>query len=536
MFETHLSPLSRRTLLRTSGLAMLGVAASSALVACGGNDDKTGNQSSSPASAQGQPKTGGTLLVGAGGSSSTDTLDPHNAVNTISIAAVAQFAETLLRYDEHFKIQPHLATSVEPNADATLWTIKLRTGVKFHDGKPMTADDVKYTFEKILDKKSPGAAASQLSTLQLDKVEVVDDHTLKVPFSAPFAMFRDSLAIAATSAVRVVPRGFDVSKPIGTGPFKYDSFTPAQLARFVKNDAYWMSGQPYLDAVEIHAINDDGARVNALIAGQMHAITSVSAGSVAALKAQPNVQLLISESGSWNPIVMRTDKAPFDNPKVREAFKLIADRSALINSALAGQGQVANDLYGRYDPAYNTKLAQRARDIDKAKSLLAEAGQSGLKVQMVTSKIAEGVVPAAQVLVQQASEAGVTIDLLEVQPTDFWSKQFLQATLTQSNWATRNYLQQAADSMVPNAPYNETHWSNKDWLALVQKAMGTADDTARGQLIAQAQEIEWNDGGYINWGWYDTVDGLSNKVHGLVPDASGISLNTFSLGKVWIEA
>ncbi len=483
----------------------------------------------------GDPVDGGTLTVGAGGSSSTDTLDPHNAVNTISIATVAQYAETLLRYDEDFKIQPHLATSVEPNEDATVWTITLRDDVNFQDGSPMTADDVKFTFEKVLDPDAPGAAASQLASLQLDGIEIIDDQTLTVPFAEPFAMFRDALAMAATSAVRVVPRGFDIAAPIGTGPFVLESFTPGQIARFVKNEDYWVDGEPHLDAVEIHAINDDGARVNALIAGQVDAITSVSAGSVEALKNQPDVELLISESGSWNPIVMRTDTAPFDDPKVREAFKLIADREALVNSALAGQGQVANDLYGRFDPAFNTGIAQREQDIERAKQLLKEAGHEGLRVEMVTSKISEGVVPAAQVFVQQAAEAGVTIDLLEVQPTDFWSKHFLNAPLTQSNWASRSYLQQAADSMLPNAPYPETHWSNDAWLKLVEEAMATADEDARAELIAQAQEIEWSDGGYINWGWYNTVDGVSKKLHGLEADASGISLNTFGFAKAWLE-
>lgn len=525
---------SRRTFLKTSGLLLTTLAGVPLLASCGTDSDKAAAPSSAGQSEG--PVKGGTLRLGAGGSSSTDTLDPHNAVNTISIATVAQFAETLLRYDKGFKVIPHLALKVEPNDTATEWTITLRDGVTFHDGKPLTSDDVVYTFKKILSKDSPGAAASQLEHLQLDKVKATDKLTLVVPFAEPFAAFPDALAMAATSAIRVVPRGFDLAKPIGTGPFKYVSFTPGQQAKFTRNDTYWVTGQPYLDAVEITAMNDDAARVNALIAGQVDAITSVPAGNAAVLKANAKLKLLVSESGSWNPIVMRTDIAPFDDVRVRQAFRLIADRDELVKSALAGEGSVANDLFGRYDQAYSSGLAQRKKDIAKAKELLQAAGQSDLKVQLVTSKIAEGIVGSAQVFAQQAAAAGVTVEVLEVQPTDFWSKHFLNAPFTHSNWATRNYLMQASDSMLPKSPYNETHWANDTWFDLVEKAMATADEAKRSELIRQAQQIEYDEGGYINWGWYNSVDAYSASLNGFVPDASGISLTTFRFGDVWKSA
>lgn len=521
LFRNH--HVSRRQVL--GGLGAAG--ALLVLSACAG-------ESTQPVTVGGKPVVGGTLTVGMGGGASTETLDPFNAVTSISIARVAQINETLLRYDNDFQIVPHLAESVVGNDTATEWTITLRDDVHFHNGDPLEAEDVLFTLAAILNPDSPGAAARVLAQLNLDDVVIVDSHTLILPFSAPFSTLPDALAMAASSAVRVIPRGFDVNTPVGTGPFIYESFTPGQYSKFVRNDDYWVTDKPYLDAIEITNMNDDSARVNALVSGQVGAIASVPASSMAVIEAQSDLKLLVSESGAFNPIVMRTDIAPFNDVRVRQAFRLIADRDQLITSVVNGNATVANDLYAPFDAGFNKALQQREQDIDAAKKLLADAGQAGMSIEMVTSNISEGVVAAAQVFAQQAEKAGVTISVLEVQPTDFWSKHFLKAPLTQSDWATRSYLMQALDSMMPESPYNETGWTNDEWQALIDEALATVDEGKRNELISQAQEIEWDEGGYIIWGYKSGVDAHSSKLQGLEPDKSGIYLNTFRFGDAWL--
>lgn len=478
------------------------------------------------------PRRGGTLRVGVGGGASTETLDPANAVTTVEIARVAQINETLLYFDPNFKLAYGLAEAVESNKKATQWTIRLRQGVEFHNGKPLTAQDVIYTIRRITDKKNPGAAANRFATLSPGGMRALDKHTVRLAFAKPYSSFPDVLALAATNSVRIVPVGFDLHHPIGTGPFKYQSFTPGRQSVFVRNAHYWHHGEPYLDKVVIIDINDDAARINALVSGQVDAIAGVPNTNVGMVKGNPKLVLLESPTAGWNPIVMRVDVPPFTDVRVRRAFKLIADRPQFISSALAGEGAIANDLYGRYDPAYDHSLPQRHVDAEQAKSLLKQAGQENLTIQFVTSDIAPGENESAQVFAQQASAAGVQVSLLKVEPTEFWSRHFMKATLTQSNWASRTFLLQAADSMMPSAPYNETHWKNATWLNLVNQALATTNESLKSELIHKAQSLEWDQGGYLNWGWTNNVDAYSKRVSGLLPDRGGIPLTTFRFANV----
>jgi peptide/nickel transport system substrate-binding protein len=235
------------------------------------------------------------------------------------------------------------------------------------------------------------------------------------------------------------------------------------------------------------------------------------------------MQLLQAKSGAWDPFTMRIDQKPFDDVRVRQAFRLIVDREEMIQQARGGFAWLGNDMYAPYDPGYPHDLPQRAQDLEQAKSLLRQAGyDNSLTIELVTSTaVGAADVAAAQVFAEQAKGAGVTVNVRNVDPSVFYGDQYLKWTFAQDFWATRNYLPQAAEGSIPTAPYNECHWRNPRWEALYTEAVRTVDDAKRNELVTEMETIEYNEGGYIIWSFNVSLDAHSNRLQGLVQDTWG---------------
>lgn len=490
------------------------------------------SSNSSDAGASGSPKKGGSLTVGVVGGSAKDSLDAHKAVTHPDEARVIQLYDTLLFQTADFKFDPGLATSVTSDKSGKVWTIKLRDGIKFSDGRPITVDDVIATFKRISDPAKPTNATSGLAALERDGFVKVDDRTVEFHFSQPVVNLQEQLAAYSTG---VVPADYDPLKPIGAGPFMLKSFTPGQQSVFVRNPNYWRNGQPYLDSVTIIDFPDDTARVNALLSGQVDAIDQLPLGQVQVASSTPGIKILESKTSGMTPFTMRVDQAPFTDVRVRQAFRLIVDRKQMVQQVLAGHGEVGNDMYSRFDPCYPKDIPQRTQDIAKAKQLLKEAGQSNLTVDLVTSPVAAGLVEAAQVFAQQAKAAGVTVNVKKVDPGEFYGDQYLSWTFAQDFFFTHSYLGQALAGSTKNAPYNETHWADAQWDSLVATALQTTDDSTRCGLIKQASQIEYDRGGYIIWGFPNSLDAYKSKVVGFVPDKSGIPLTSYRFRTAWLN-
>ncbi|HEV8650810.1 MAG TPA: ABC transporter substrate-binding protein [Actinomycetes bacterium] len=519
--------VSRRSLLKTAALGAVAVGGAPLLSACGGS---SGIETSATAPA-GSPKRGGNLRVGIVGGGAKDTVDAHLPVSHPDEARVFALYDSLLTRNPDYSIRPALAESLTPSSDPRTWTLKLRQGVTFHNGKPLTVDDVSFTFQRILDPKSPKSQATALSIIDLEALKKVDDHTLAIGLKSPSVILDDHLT---NYAAGIVPAGYDPAKPVGTGPFKFQSFTPGQQSVFVRNDSYWQSGQPYADQLTIIDFPDDTARVNALLSGQVDVIDQVPLGQLAVVKANPGLRVLESETGAWIPFTMRVDAAPFSDVRVRQALRLLVDRQQMVDQVLSGHGKIGNDLYAPFDPMFARDLPQRHQDLDQAKSLLRQAGHSDLRVELVTSEVAAGTVEAAQVFARQAQDAGVTVKLKKVDSGVFYGDNYLKWDFAQDFWFTRNYLPQVAQGSLPTSPYNETHWKDPTFIDLVTRAGSTVDEAKRRQLLHDAQKIEHDSGGYIIWSFTNQVDAHSSKVNGLVPDKSGIPLTSYGFGRMWL--
>jgi peptide/nickel transport system substrate-binding protein len=365
----------------------------------------------------------------------------------------------------------------------------------------------------------------------------LDKRTVRLTLKQPDGTILDALGqyIAGVVPVGYSPKAVGAAKPnIGTGPYKLQSFTPGQQSVHVRNPNYWRSGQPYFDKVIIIDFPDDTARVNALLGGQVDAITDVPPAQVAVVNNHSGTHVLESPSAAWTPICMRVDAAPFDDVRVRQAMRLIANRPQMVQQALSGHGHIGNDLYGPFDEAFASDLPQRHQDIAKAKSLLKAAGHESLTVDLQSTNGALGMNEGAQVFAQQAKAAGVTINVKILDSGAFYGDQYLKWPMSTDFWGSRNYLSQVAAGSLPTSPYNETHWpDSKDnsFLSLYNQALKTVDRAKQKTILHQMQKLEYDNGGYIVWGFSTLLDGYSTKVKGLKTGDKGVlPLNAFGHG------
>ena len=475
------------------------------------------------------PKKGGMLRVGVAGGGAKDKLDAHTSVSYPDIARVFALYEPLATRNAAYEIEMTLAEEISPNSAGDEWTVRLKPGIEFHNGKTVTADDAIFSLQRIMDPKDPKVGAPGFADVDPAGFKKLDSRTFAIRLKRSYAVFDDQLAQYYNG---IVPVDYDPKNPVGTGPFKYATFTPGERSTFPANNKYWRSGEPYVESVAIIDFPDDTARVNALLSGQVDAIDNVPLGQIRVIQGNPALKALIAETGGWLPFTMRVDQAPFDDVRVRQAMRLIADRPQLIEQSLAGQGRIANDLYSPFDPCYAADLPQRHQDLDQAKSLLKAAGHSDLTVELVTAPVAAGLVEAAQVFAEQAKSAGVTVNVKKVDSGVFYGDNYLKWTFAQDFWFTRNYLPQVAQGSLPTAAYNETHWSDPKFISLIDEARGTVDKVKRCAILHEAQKMEYDSGGHIIWGFKNQVDAHSAKVTGFQPARTGTPLGNYAFGAV----
>lgn len=507
MPDTHSPPhaMTRREVLRGGALLAASLPAASLLSACSANR---------VTASDGKPVRGGALRVGVSGGSAKDTLDPHSPLSYPDQARVVNLYEPLFTHDADYRLKPFLAESIEPSKDGRTWLLKLRSGVEFHNGKSLDARDVIATLRRIVDPKAPTAGATSLSVIDAKALRRVDATTVSIPLKHPYALLEDLLA---QYSLGIVPEDFDLKRPVGTGPFVYKSFAPGDRSTFSRFAGYWRR-PAYLDELHILDFPDDTAKINALLSAQIDAIDNLPPAFIGMIKKQGG-QVLVSQTGSWNPITMRVDTAPFNDVRVRQAFRLIVDRPQMVKQVLGGQGRIGNDLYAPFDVAYDRELPQRVQDLGQAKALLKAAGHERPTVELVTSGgIGSGSIEAAQLFAEQAKGAGVKVKVRITDSATFYGDRYLSWPFAQDYWFTRNYLPQVDAGSLKTSPYNETHWNDAEFNNLMDRARREFDANKRNELLKAAQKIEYERGGHIIWGFKNQVDAYAANVTGFTPN------------------
>ena len=518
--------LSRRRLLAGAG----GVAMLSALEACSGGSPAPPTGSSPT----GKPKAGGDFRLGVTGGGTKDIFDGQNIITKPDQARLVSAFETLLVFDEEYQLQTDgLAESVEAD-NPTQFTIRVQKGIEFHDGHELTADDVIYSLQRIGTEGNGLTGYAATATMDIANLKKVDKYTVRLPLKSADSTIPQTLASYTFGIVPVGYEAFkgDPSTQIGTGPYILKSFTPGQESAHERNPNYWRSGQPYFDTLRIIDFADSTAQVNALLGGQIDAMTDLPASQVNVVKGR-GMNALISKTGGWIPLCMAIDMPPFDDPSVRQAMRLIVDRQGMIDQIASGYGFIGNDLYAPFDEGYASDLPQREQDIDQAKSLLKSAGQEGLTVDLHTTPGAEGMVKLATVFATQAKAAGVTVNVKN--DPNYYGDSYLKLAFSVDFWGTRGYLNQVQQGSLPSSPYNETHWPPKsgdgsNFEDLYHQALAATNPAARIDIEHQMQQLEYDLGGYIIPFFGNLIDGYSSKVQGLVPSKGTLNLDSFGHG------
>ncbi|ESX17391.1 ABC transporter substrate-binding protein [Mesorhizobium sp. LSJC264A00] len=360
---------------------------------------------------------GGTVRVGLG--QPTKAIDPVSITDPASIGVISQVGEYLILDDPKDGLQPKLALSWEADETASRWTLKLRPGVKFHDGRTVTAKDVVASFERLVDPASGSSALSAYKgILSKGGAKVVDDQTVAFDLDGPNSNFPFYVSSDVYNAV-ILPADYagDFEKNFnGTGPFKLESFRPKQGASFVRNPDYW-GDKALPDRVEIKFFDDEQAQVLALQAGQLDVVPSTTRLELA-IEGNPNFKLLSVQASSHDEVHLRTDQAPFTDKRIRRALALTIDREAVVKGLLKGRAIVGNDTpFAPIFPSADPSVPQRKQDIAEAKRLLGEAGvPNGFPVTLTTERAYD--IPDYAVLIQNfAKKAGIDIKL-NVLPQD----------------------------------------------------------------------------------------------------------------------
>jgi peptide/nickel transport system substrate-binding protein len=520
--------LGRRQFLR--GIAATGALAGAGglLSACGTSRSLAGEQHLTDA--HHQLKHGGNLIAGFAGGSSTDTVDPHKSLTYVDTARLQALYQPLIQLNAAAEPEYVLAESITPrNGSASEWIIKLRPGITFHNGKDLSADDVLSSFRRVYTNGFSGKIG--LGPIDLKASKALDKTTVLVKMTKPFASFAEQLA-AFWYNLYIAPAGFDPATPVGTGAFVYQSFTPGERSVFVRNPNYWRSGLPYLGSLTIQDFGDANALQAAVTTGVIHAAAALNGQQIAGLSNVSGVKTVVSQSGAIVPFTMRVDQPPFNDVNVRQALRLLVNRSQMIDSALDGYGVVASDVFSPYDPDFDHSLARPAEgDIPQAKALLKKAGKEGLTVTLVTSDVSTGVVPLATVFKQQAQAAGVTINISNVPSGTFFGRDYLQWTFSQDFYNYFPYLSQVGQSMLKVSPYNETHFYGSDvysrYLSLYNDANSQTDPGKRKEIEYEMQQIDFNYGGYIIPAFVNVLDAWSTKVGGYQKSKVGQPLSNF---------
>ncbi|MEZ4868149.1 MAG: ABC transporter substrate-binding protein [Caldilineaceae bacterium] len=424
--------------------------------------------------------------------SGKESLDP--ASPNVFDYAVTLLYDRLVRIDENGKVAPDLAVSWAPNENATEWTFTLRDDVTFHNGQALSSADVAYTFERILNPATESSLASTLALIQ--RIETPDPHTVVFQLDQSHADFP---VLLVEFTARIIPEGSGDTigtTGIGTGPFKLETFNAEGTTVLRANDAYWR-GAPQLAAIELVGIADAEARGAAMLAGQVDVLLSTTATQASLFADNPAFVTKSFPTGEWYTLVMRTDTPPYDDVRVRKAMRLVADRQAMIDLVLDGQGTVACDTPVAPTDVYHWTTTC-PQDIEQAISLLAEAGYGeGLDVTLFTSELEPWMIPLAEVYQQQAAAAGINVMLKMIPSDTYYSEIWLTAPFYPSYWRER-----PADLILnllwrSTAEWNESHYQSAQFDQLLDEARQELDFEKRYQLYQQAQQVLFEEGGNL---------------------------------------
>jgi len=524
--------LSRRDFIRRGTMIGLSMPVLGGILAACGGSSSTPSTSGSAAPA-GQ----------AGANIKAGILVPAAAINPITIAdqggleLIGNVGEFLVFTDHQGNYHPWLATSWKPNTDASVWTFKIRQGVKFNDGTPMTVDDVVYSFKTQSDPKSSSNALSVFGgTLSPGGVEKVDSSTVAFHLDHPNASFPDAVSEDNYNMI-IVPNNFDYGKyqaswP-GTGRLMKESYTPNVGASLVPNPHYY--GKKALPAkVDFTFYATEAPMAAALQAGAIDALDQFSVATSPQLL-NGSFTIISLKAATHRQLSMRNDQHPFDSKFVRQAIAYTLDRPAIVAALFKGQAQVGND--SPFAPVYkstDTTVLQRTKNLTVAKQLMAKGGvPNGFSTPLLTETTQE-MPHYAQIIKQSAAQIGVDISLTIETPTKYYG----DAVFGKSDWldgkmSLVDYGARSVPNVYLGAPlhsinaktgtgsWNAAHFNNSSYDKLASDYIAAVDLTSQRRIAGQIERLLLDETPIIFAYFYNYLTATAKNVTGVYPTAQG---------------
>src|SRR3984885_16603 len=490
---------------------------------------------SSPASSSSSSKTTAAAPAAKGGTLRIAQVAPAAAVNPLTVSDAGglcmlnQTGEFLV-FDSNLKLalEPMLALNWSPNADASVWTFKLRTGVTFSNGAPMTADDVVYTFQELSNTANASNALSTFTgVLTPAGVKALDPTTVQVTLEAPNGNFPYLVSSDNYNAI-IVPKGTDFGKWqstfIGTGAFKLHSYTQNVGATFVPNPTYWGT-KALLSMTSFQFFTSQTPMITALQGSSVDVVAQFVPAGASGILNNSSYKIINLKSANHRELSMRNDIPPFTDARVRQAVAYTLNRPAMVAGLLDGYGSVANDTpFGPRFPSTDTSVPQRVQNIAKAKQLLAAAGHpNGFSVKLDTEQYEE-VPQLATVIAQDAKAAGIDIALNVESQTLYYGK----STYGNSDWLDGTMsLVDYGDRGVPNVfleapltsdgPWNAARFHNPQYPSLVKQYVAAIDLPTQRQIAGKIETLLLQETPIIIPYWIDGLTASTPNVGGLNP-------------------
>jgi peptide/nickel transport system substrate-binding protein len=525
--------LSRRDFVRRGTVVGISVPLLGSILAACGSSGSSSSPSGGSSSAAGAPGA----VIKAGIVTPTGAINPVTVADQGGLDMLGQTGEYLCLSTQTLTLKPVLATSWTPNSKADVWTFKIRPGVKFHNGQALTADDVVYTYQLHTNPKGEANALSAFGgVLTPAGVKKVDDFTVEFHLSAPNGNF-PYLTSSDNYNMIILPKGYDPAKWqstfLGTGPFKLGSYTPKSGATFTRNESYW--GKKALpSSTQFTFYDTQNPMILGLTGGTIDVVGQFAvAGAQELLTGSYNIIKL--KSSAHRQLSMRNDKAPFTDPRVRQAIALTLDRPAIVKALFQGFADVGNDSpFAPVYPSTNTSVAQRTKDIAKAKSLLAAAGHgSGFSTQLVTENFVE-IPQYAQIVAQSAKEIGVNIGLKVESSSQYYGKatfgtsDWLDATMSLVDYGHRGVPNvfltsplETYNAKTGTGTWNAAHFANAQYDKLVAQYIAASDLGTQKTLAGQIETLLLAQTPIIFGYFYNYLTATTKGVTGVYPTAVG---------------
>lgn len=485
--------------------------------------------------ARSEPKQGGSVKFAINDGTQTDSYDPATWQNSYTqVIFGGTLCNALTELDVEGAAVPDLAESFAASDDLKVWTYTLRQGLKFHDGTPVTPNDVIQSYRHHMGPSSSSAVKALVDSI----ADIKADGDRKVVFTLSGGN-ADFPYLTADVHLVILPAkpegGVAWEKGIATGPYLIEDNQPGISVRMKRNPAYHKPGQPYFDAIEFVNIIDVAARTNALLTGEIDYMVDVDIKTLKMLEQNPDVEITRVSGLRHFSFSMNTKTAPFDNPDVRQALKHAIDRNDVINKAFLGNAKVANDNPAAPQIAFAINPEPiHEYDVAKAKEYLAKAGLTTLSVDLSVAETAfPNAIDAALLFKEHAAKAGIEINVIREPDDGYWDNVWQHKPFVGVDWLGKPTLDSLfTTTYATGAPWNDTAWSNKRFDELLVQARAESDKTKRQAMYSEMQELLHSDGGALVIAYALFMDALSKKItHGKIGNM--LQCDNFRIAERW---